>query len=116
MNMGLVAGVPIVLVTPASPEDAATVTPALTAASSARLTRSRLALSGNGLPPNDSLSTLTWSWVTAQSIPTSSTELKTTLDDPNTLMPTMLAPGAAPSTLIRQGRFSPGKNGFLPKN
>ena len=55
MTFGSVAGEPMVLVDPASPEDTSTVTPALTASSSAILVRSRLATSGNGLSPNDSL-------------------------------------------------------------
>ena len=65
ITFGSVAGEPMVLVTPASPLDTVTVTPALTAASLASLVRSRLAESGNGLPPNDSLITLTWSTLTA---------------------------------------------------
>ena len=65
ITAGSVAGEPIVLVGPASPEDTVTVTPAFTAASSAIRVRSRLAVSGNGLSPNDSLITLTWSTWTA---------------------------------------------------
>ena len=65
MTAGSVAGDPMVSVTPASPVDAVTVTPAATAASSASLIRSRLAVSGKGLEPKDSLITLTWSTPTA---------------------------------------------------
>ena len=52
----IIAGEPIVLVVPASPLLATTVTPAATAASSASEIGSSL-VSGNGLPPNDSLIT-----------------------------------------------------------
>ena len=63
IRFGSVAGEPIVLVTPASPELTTTVTPAETASSSAILIASS-AESGKGFPPNDSLRTLTL-WPTA---------------------------------------------------
>ena len=65
ITSGSVAGEPMVFVTPASPDDTVTVTPAAVAASSAILVRSRLPSSGKGLLPKDSLRTLTWSTLTA---------------------------------------------------
>ena len=65
MTSGSVAGEPIVLVEPASPLETTTVTPAATAASSNCLVTSSEVMSGNGLLPNDSLMTLTWSVSTA---------------------------------------------------
>ncbi len=65
MTFGSVAGEPMVLARPASPEETVTVTPARTAASLAILVTSRLAASGNVLLPKDSLMILTWSTVTA---------------------------------------------------
>ena len=50
---------------PASPAATTTVVPARTAMSLNSLTASREVTSGNGLAPNDSLSTFTWSTVTA---------------------------------------------------
>ena len=61
---GSLDGVPMVPFVPASPVLATTVTPASTAALSASEIGSS-PLSGNGLPPNDSFSTLTWSTFTA---------------------------------------------------
>ncbi len=57
-------GLPMVLVVPASPVEATTVTPASTAALSASVIGS-LPLSGNGLPPKDSLITSTPAVLTA---------------------------------------------------
>ena len=65
MTFGSVAGEPMVLVEPASPVETTTVTPAATAASSNCLVASSAVTSGNGLEPNDSLITLTWSVSTA---------------------------------------------------
>jgi hypothetical protein len=55
----------MVLVKPASPEETTTVTPAATAASLNSFIASSEAVSGNGLEPNDSLITFTWSVWTA---------------------------------------------------
>ena len=65
MTFGSVDGEPIVLVTPASPLDTLTTTPAATAASSNCLVASSAVMSGNGLEPKDSLMTFTWSVWTA---------------------------------------------------
>ena len=59
MTFGSVAGEPMVLVGPASPLETVTVTPAATAASLNCLVASSAVMSGNGLDPNDSFSTLT---------------------------------------------------------
>src|SRR4051794_27088383 len=64
MTAGLVDGEPLVPLVPASPVLATTVTPAATAASSASAIGSS-SVSGNGLPPNDSLSTSTPATFTA---------------------------------------------------
>ena len=58
MRSGSVAGEPVVLVMPESPELTTTVTPAATASSSAMRVASR-AVSGKLFDPNDSFSTLT---------------------------------------------------------
>ncbi len=50
---------------PASPEATTTVVPARTARSLNSLTASSEVTSGNGLDPNDSLITFTWSTLTA---------------------------------------------------
>ncbi len=50
---------------PASPEATTTVVPARTAMSLNRLTASSEVTSGKGFEPNDSLSTFTWSTLTA---------------------------------------------------
>ncbi len=57
---------------------------------------------GTGLPPNDSLRTLTWSWLTAQSRPWRISLLKAKFVSPNTFMTARLAPGATPSIWIVQ--------------
>jgi hypothetical protein len=59
MTLGSVAGEPMVLAEPASPLETVTVTPAATAASLNSFITSSAVTSGNGLLPNDSLSTLT---------------------------------------------------------
>ncbi len=64
ITFGSVAGEPMVFAVPASPVDTLTTTPALTAASSNSLITS-WAVSGSGLAPNDSFSTLTLSVSTA---------------------------------------------------
>src|ERR1700692_4773442 len=64
ITAGSVAGEPIVDVVPESPLETLTTTPALVAALSNSLITSCV-VSGSGLPPNDSLMTFTWSWVTA---------------------------------------------------
>src|SRR5215469_12612590 len=61
---GVVAGEPMLLDGPASPLLATTVTPAATAALSAKATGSSRVF-GIGFPPNDSFRTLTWSTRTA---------------------------------------------------
>ena len=65
MMFGSVAGLPIVLVVPASPEETVTVVPAATAMSLNSEMALRAAASGIGLPPKDSLMTSTWSVLTA---------------------------------------------------
>ena len=64
IRLGSVAGEPMVLAVPASPDDTLTTTPALTAASSNSLITS-CAVSGSGLAPNDSFSTFTLAVSTA---------------------------------------------------
>src|SRR4051812_8006683 len=64
ITFGSLDGEPMVLVVPESPVLATTVTPASTAASSASEIGS-LPVSGNGLPPNDSLMTSTPATFTA---------------------------------------------------
>ena len=65
ITAGSEAGEPIVLSGPASPLATTTVVPAATARSLNSLTASREVTSGNGLAPNDSSSTLTWTASTA---------------------------------------------------
>jgi len=64
ITRGSLAGEPIVPETPESPLEATTVTPALIAARSARVTGS-VSGSGYGFPPKDSLRMSTLSWFTA---------------------------------------------------
>src|SRR5215471_303574 len=104
---GLVAAVlPIVLVKPASPLLATTVIPAATAFAFAIWTASSRS-SGNGLAPNDSLITFTWSCSTAQSIAWMMVESNAP-PVPKTLRATRLAPGAMPLTRMVQ----PGGSGW----
>ena len=65
MTFGSLAGEPIVLVEPASPDEATTTTPAATAASSNWSIACSEDTSGNALEPKDSLITLTSSVSTA---------------------------------------------------
>ena len=65
MTFGSEAGEPIVLNGPASPAATTTVTPAATALLLNSSTASSEDTSGNGLEPNDSLSTFTCSVSTA---------------------------------------------------
>ena len=65
MTFGSEAGEPIVLNGPASPAATTTVTPAATAMLLNSSTASSEETSGNGLAPNDSLSTFTCSVSTA---------------------------------------------------
>src|SRR5215469_17966857 len=102
-----VAGEPIVLVGPESPELVTTVTPAATAASSASCTGS-FRVSGIGRPPKDWLSTSTWSTFTAHSMAWMIWELKKPGAGPDTLSAAMLAPGATPRIRIVQ----PGGSGW----
>jgi len=98
---GVVAGEPMLLNGPASPLLATTVTPAATAAWSARATASSCVF-GIGFPPMDSFSTLTWSCRTAHSIAWMICELKKPGALPATFSTARLAPGAMPSILMVQ--------------
>ena len=98
---GVVAGEPMLLNGPASPLLATTVTPAATAAWSARATGSSWVF-GTGLPPMDSLSTLTWSCRTAHSTAWMICELKKPALLPATFSTARLAPGAMPLILMLQ--------------
>src|ERR1700680_4871091 len=95
MIPGSLAGEPMVLVGPESPELATTVMPAATALSLAMATGS-FALSGNGLPPKDSLRMLTLSTLTAQSMAWTIVESKNPALLPATFITAMLAPGGTP--------------------
>src|SRR4051794_20891471 len=101
MTLGSVEGEPNVPAVPASPVLATTVTPAATAASSARAMGS-LALSGMGLPPNDSLMTSA-PWSTAYSMACTKLELNVTLFWAEALSAITDAPGAMPRMVMKQG-------------
>src|SRR5215475_2919429 len=94
------AGEPTVPAVPASPVLVTTVTPAAIAALSARLIGSS-AVSGNGLPPNDSLSTSAPS-LTAYSMAWMNREVGAELELPKTFRPIRLAPGAMPTIRMLQ--------------
>ncbi len=59
-------------------------------------------MSGRSSPPNDSLSTLTWSTATAQFIPWMIVEVNALPSEPNTFIAYSVAPGATPSILMLQ--------------
>jgi len=94
MTLGSVAGDPMVLWVPASPEATTTVTPAATAASSAILIASS-GVSGRGFVANDSLSTFT-PLSTASSIAWMIEEIVAVLPKP--FSASSVAPGASPWT------------------
>ena len=102
ITAGSVAGDARVPAVPASPLLATTVTPACTAASLASVIGS-LALSGNGLPPNDSLSTSTWSCSTAHSMACTKLEVVVYPRLLKTFSPTSEAPGAMPRIRMLHG-------------
>src|SRR2546423_2753 len=95
------AGEPIVLYGPESPLLATTVMPARTSSSLNTAAGSSL-VSGYWLLPNDSLTTSTWSWVTAQSSAASTAELNANPPSGKIFSPTRFASGAMPSTRIVQ--------------
>ncbi len=100
MTSGSLAGEPIVLVAPASPELTTTVTPAATAASSASRTTSS-EVSGKLLLPNDSLITLA-PLSTAYWMAWRKPEVVVSSLWANTLSAITSAPGATPTILIQQ--------------
>src|SRR5580698_8917426 len=100
MTLGSVAGEPIVLVTPASPELTTTVTPAATAASSASRVTSRV-VSGNWFDPKDSLMTLA-PLCTAKLIAWRKADSVVSLFSEYTLSASTLEPGASPTILMSQ--------------
>src|SRR5713101_5557124 len=99
MTLGSVDGDPSVLADPESPLLATTVTPAATAASSAREMGSS-ALSGKGVPPKDSLITSA-PWSTAYSMACTKLEVVVLLVWPKTLRAITEAPGAMPRILMK---------------
>ncbi len=86
---------------PLSPVLATTTTPAATAAWSASATGSSWVF-GTGFPPKGSLSTLTWSTMTAHWTAWRIVELKTAEPLPKASIIATSAPGAMPSILMLQ--------------
>src|SRR5579863_5756501 len=99
MTLGSVAGDPMVLVRPASPELVTTVTPAATAASSASRTTSR-AVSGKSPEPSDSFMTLA-PCCTAYCTAWTMLDVFAPWALPMTFNTNRDAPGATPTTLTQ---------------